>query len=305
MPAPSHVRCTGDRMRDAILYLTFLVVSLAVLTAAQFGWRPPFSAVWDGPSKLALTAGGLVLVCGAAFGLGALIPVDGLPERFRRIPAVMTWTCCLGLVGGIQSLSTKAPAADIAIHMAGALSLGALAGVLLGLLPKDPDQPAQPEHPDKLHARLSIALGVIAMAVAGLLAVPRPADKLKFTSIETYNNGGACLQLEVSSGILGKAGVIRLARGDQNNMAVFDHGDYFQVSDLISKAMAAQSGQWRRIGSYFDQVPGDGTSLEVSAGQGVRFEASSRYGDRVVFELPPAEFERFRAAIARVETALH
>jgi hypothetical protein len=125
------------------------------------------------------------------------------------------------------------------------------------------------------------------------------------THYETLKAGGAELHVMLyESESKQSIAMIGIVVGGKKVAITFYRDELPALFDLIKRAGAAQSGEWKLIGELRESADAsDPSHLMVHAGSGIRFTIDSPKIPAEVFTLPAADLPRLEAALAKARDA--
>ncbi len=145
--------------------------------------------------------------------------------------------------------------------------------------------------------------GIFWSALAALLLVAQSAQA-QMTIVGSYSNGTDAIDVFIFAKGDGKSAGIGFKRTASVN---FGKADWGTILALWRKAKASQAATFRPVGSYTETATKGPSTLTLSAGTGVRFTidqpaypGSTNKAGTFSYTLPPSEFARFDADMAKV-----
>ncbi|MGD0864348.1 MAG: hypothetical protein ABSA49_02205 [Rhizomicrobium sp.] len=296
----------------AAFYAGVFLAATSAWMWVQFGWQPPFAAVWD--SRAYFYFG---MLCASSAWVAAVGTVDQtpwrrLPKFLRAIPFTIVSFVTLFAFLFINDLSAASTTHDVLSKLGLATAAGVGAGIVIGFLdalaPEPDAERKDAQNPENRRIRILLVLAAIVSVGVTSLLIPRARDDAGIRDFARFGNAQGCLEIGVSKGAMtdDQFGIVKITAQGKANGLVLERDEWSAVSELWSKAEHAQSGNWRVVGEVHDTQTSDPSRLVLTAGkQGVRFVISSPHDQTMTFDLAPGNFSRFDAAVAKVAITLH
>jgi hypothetical protein len=146
-----------------------------------------------------------------------------------------------------------------------------------------------------------------ALALTPLLCAPGALAAGSTAIVDTLTTGHNAVRVLIYSDPdnpypnLRKIGLIAVVEGPRVNSIAFDVGEWPTMMTLWSKAVAAQSGHWRSIGTFTDGAGADASTLDVRSGPGVALVVQSPAKGTATYVLTPADLARFGATLRKAQ----
>lgn len=150
--------------------------------------------------------------------------------------------------------------------------------------------------------------GLFWWALAGLLLISGAAHA-QLSIVGKYTSGSDSLDIFTYAKGGGKSAGIGF---EHKISANFGKADWSSIVALWQKAKASQGGAFRPVGSFTETSTKDPSTVTLAAGTGVRitidqpaYPGSTNKPGTYSFTIPPADFARFDADLAKVTAFLN
>ncbi|HXY89375.1 MAG TPA: hypothetical protein VEH75_02010 [Xanthobacteraceae bacterium] len=146
------------------------------------------------------------------------------------------------------------------------------------------------------------AFGLAAALLFGLaLATPAANAEDKLDYVASFKNGSLVLDVCTYTQSNGRIGLLGWRSGEARNAFAFRLDEWDKVADLWKKAVRAQGGAWKTVGTVRETGTTDISVLSVKAGPGIELAVASPQVPSIAYVLAPTDFADFEKALEKAK----